>query len=181
MRYLVFFLLGFSLACSTQTEQDTSKVDEAPTTLTATYQYDSLSFTYPQSWKLTENKEEGGANLISIKSTDSLSGAVISIAVFQAELPKLNTLLSMKGSVYLNLDVASEAIEEGEAKEITYQESAALFQTYTANLATSKKIGQFIVMNKSGRCYVLFFQYNEAEKSRIEPVLDAFEQQLVIR
>lgn len=181
MRYLLFIILLVTFSCS-QTETKEQK-DELTTPISTSsgYQYDSLYFDYPNDWELAENIDVSGSNLITIKPKDSLQSGVISVVVFKAELPKLNTLLSMKGSVYLSLDIDTDAITEDEAREISYQNTTAVFQAYQVNLNELKLEGQFIVFNKSGRCYILFFQSKAVDKQRNSQIFDAFEKSLEIR
>ncbi|MGB0524407.1 MAG: hypothetical protein ACPGJS_15660 [Flammeovirgaceae bacterium] len=182
MRYLFLcvFIIGLS-SCEKQENTDVVKSDVVEEEKDLKYEFDSLTLYYPADWALAESIDDAGSNLVTINPTDSLSSGRMSVAIFQAALPQLNTLLSIKGSVYLNLDVDPEAIQESEAGEITYQGVPALYQSYSARSETRTVDGQFIILNKSEHCYVIYFQTNQADSQINRKVFETFERNLLIR
>ena len=153
MRYLTpILLLIVFIACQQKAPEES--YFENPSVIES----ETLTAYYPTNWEIAENSEDEGSKVITLKPKDSLSSSVMSIVVLKAELPLVNTLTSMKGNVYLTLDVNIDAIEEDEAIDTTYQDVPALFQTYQVQKDEKEVQGQFVTLNKSGRCYVIFFQ-----------------------
>lgn len=179
MKYIAFLcVLLIGIAC--QEQNDTQKKTDSSIDQNQFLEIDSLRAPYPTDWKIDQDINDAGSRLITIRPKDTLNTGVIGIVIFKAELPLLQTLMSMKGNVYLMLNVETEAIKEEEAGTSMYQGVEAVLQKYQVDLGDSNIEGQFTVFNKSGKCYVLFYQTKNKDKQTNNQVFTMFEQGLAI-
>jgi len=123
----------------------------------------------------------GNESLISWKPMQDSTTGFFSIVTFNAELPREIALRIMKGSVYEVFEVSEEEFQESEMAEITYQQVPASQQKFQVNKADTQTEGQFIIFNKSGRCYVVFSQTTAEAKLQHQQAFEIFERYLEVQ
>lgn len=174
---LLFFLFTISLffSCS-----DSAIKDVKNGVRLQTYQVDSLEVHYPENWKITKQLKDADNSLTSWQPIANATAGLFTIAVSKTTIDKEVALRILKSDVYESLEVQDSSFQESDMEPITFQQVEAVRQNYQASTANGPIEGQFTVLNKSGNCYIIYWQTQEKEKKDHLKAFQVFEEQLKI-